>query len=194
MSPWKTSVPRMTANVMKMMRLRAGKRVPVREDERERQGRRERHDAAHPGPAHDDDRLPGRIRVGRAVLREQEARQVRAREHPERGARRPSSRTSRRCRPRRPATARSSVFRTIGSWRPMRTKTSAFRRKITVCQTAVLSIRVFEEQDPRARTAPARRPPSRSRGRPETCRCSATMYVTNETRSEAVVARIVSSR
>ncbi len=60
-----------------------GKRRPVGQHERQRQRRRERDDAAHPRPSHDDDRLPGRIRVALAVLREEIAREIGAREHPD---------------------------------------------------------------------------------------------------------------
>ncbi len=59
-----------------------GERPPVREDDRQGERRRERHDAAHPRPADHDDGLPRWVRVGLAVLREQVARKVGAREHP----------------------------------------------------------------------------------------------------------------
>ncbi len=64
---------------------------------------------------------------------------------------------------------------------------------MNVCQTAVLSMRIFDELI-RGTTLPCTTPAVTVARTPETWTCSATMYVTNETRSEAVVARIVSSR
>ena len=104
-SPWTTSVPRMTANVMKMMRLRAGNGRPSARTSGSDRAAASETTPRIPAQPDDDDRLPRRIRVR---ARGTSGTGIAAGTRPEtsrRGGRRPSSRTSRRSRPRRPATA-----------------------------------------------------------------------------------------